>query len=83
MNDTPMKTIKVNKAASTPWEKLKETAEWATTTERRNIELDKETLFWIVAELTRWELIRGLDLDLADEELADEPQDLSNVEDTL
>ncbi|NBW23792.1 MAG: hypothetical protein EBR82_89185 [Caulobacteraceae bacterium] len=78
-----MKTIKINKAASTPWEKLKETAEWATTTERRNVELDKETLFWIVAELTRWELIRGLDLDLADEELADEPQDLSNVEDPL
>jgi hypothetical protein len=78
-----MKTLKVNKAASTPWEKLKETAEWATTTERRNVELDKETLFWIVAELTRWELIRGLDLDLADEELADEPQDLSNVEDML
>jgi len=82
MNETPMKTIRTEKAPTTPWEKLKDTAEWATTTERRNIELDKETLFWIVAELTRWELIRGLDLDLADEELADEPQIL-DVEDTL
>jgi hypothetical protein len=78
-----MKTIRTEKAPTTPWEKLKATAEWATTTERRNVELDKETLFWVVAELTRWELIRGLDLDLADEELADEPQDLSHVEDPL
>lgn len=77
-----MKTIKVNKAPNTPWEKLRETAEWANTTERRNVEIDKETFFWIVSELTRWELIRGLDLDLADEELSDEPQIL-NVEDTL
>jgi len=82
MNETPMKTIRTEKAPVTPWEKLKASAEWATTTERRNIELDKETLFWVISELTRWELIRGLDLDLADEELADEPQIL-NVEDTL
>jgi hypothetical protein len=82
MQETPMKTIRTEKAPVTPWEKLKASAEWATTTERRNIELDKETLFWIVAELTRWELIRGLDLDLADEELPNEPQVL-NVEDTL
>lgn len=63
------------------WEQLKLITEWAsTTTDRRNVEIPKEILFWAAAELTRWELVRGLDLDLADEELADEPQELNEEE---
>ena len=66
------------------WEQLKLITEWAsTTTDRRNVEVPKEILFWAAAELTRWELVRGLDLDLADEDFdADEPQAL-NEEDPL
>ena len=63
------------------WEQLKLITEWASTaTDRRNVEIPKEVLFWAVGELTRWELVRGLDLELADEELADEPQVLNEEE---
>ena len=62
------------------WETLRSLTEWANTTERRNVEISKELLFWAAAELTRWELVRGLDLDLADEEFDEEPQALNEEE---
>ena len=62
------------------WENLRSLTEWATTTERRNVEVSKELLFWIAGELTRWELVRGLDLDLADEEFDAEAQALNEEE---
>lgn len=67
-------TMKINKAPRSHWELLKATAEWAQTTERRNVEIQKETLFWAVEELSKWQLVKGQDLDLPDLFEAEEQQ---------
>jgi hypothetical protein len=63
----------------THWEKLQHLADWANTTERRNVEVSKETLFWALEQLSRWEMVRGLDLDIA-EDFDTEPQPLNEEE---
>ena len=73
-------TMKVNKAPSSHWELLRATAEWAQTTERRNVEINKETLFWALEELTKWQLVKGQDLDLPDLFEADEQQPINEEE---
>ena len=73
-------TMKVNKAPSSHWELLRATAEWAQTTERRNIEINKETLFWAIEELSKWQLVKGQDLDLPDLFEADEQQPINEEE---
>ena len=73
-------TMKINKAPSSHWELLRATAEWAQTTERRNIEINKETLFWAIEELSKWQLVKGQDLDLPDLFEADEQQPINEEE---
>lgn len=63
----------------THWERLQHIAEWANSTERRNIEMPKDTLFWALEQLSRWEMVRGLDLDIA-EDFDTEPQPLNEEE---
>lgn len=63
----------------THWERLQHIAEWANSTERRNIEMPKDTLFWALEQLSRWEMVRGLDLDIA-EDFDAEPQPLNEEE---
>lgn len=72
--------MKTNKAPSSHWELLRATAEWAQTTERRNIEINKETLFWALEELTKWQMVKGQDLDLPDIFEADEQQPINEEE---
>jgi hypothetical protein len=62
------------------WERIKSTALWAETTERRNIEINKADLFWIIEELSKWEMIKGRDLDLPDVFEAEEQQPITDEE---
>lgn len=51
--------------------RLQETAQWATTqTDRREVSILKEDLFWLVEELTKWQMVKDGDFDL-NEEIAD------------
>lgn len=48
--------------------RLQETAQWATTqTDRREVSILKEDLFWLVEELTKWQMVKDGDFDLNDE----------------
>lgn len=45
--------------------RLQETAQWATTqTDRREVSILKEDLFWLVEELTKWQMVKDADFDL-------------------
>lgn len=65
--------------AETPLQRLQNTAEWSTTSERREVEIRKEDLQWAVERLAYLQMILGRDLDL-DEPLPDIAADLSQEE---
>lgn len=70
--------MKLERQPKTPWERLKATALWAETSERRNVEITREMLFWAVAELAKWEMVKGTDLDLPDAFEATEQQPITD-----
>ena len=48
--------------------RLQETAQWATTqTDRREVSILREDLFWLVEELTKWQMVKDGDFDLNDD----------------
>jgi hypothetical protein len=50
------------------YQRLQETVNWASTqTDKREISINKEDLFWIAEELTKWQMVKDSDFDLADE----------------
>jgi len=53
---------------SNAYQRLQETVNWAITqTDKREIPILKEDLFWIAEELTKWQMVKDSDFDLADE----------------
>jgi len=70
--------MKIEHQPEHTWERLKSTALWAETTERRNIEINKADIFWIIEELSKWEMIKGRDLDLPDVFEAEEQQPITD-----
>ena len=49
-------------------QRLQETAQWATTqTDRREVSILKEDLFWLVEELTKWQMVKDGDFDLSED----------------
>jgi hypothetical protein len=70
--------MKLTRQPKTPWERLKATAEWASTSERREVEVTKEVLFWAVQELSKWEMVKGTDLDLPDNFEVSEQQPIND-----
>jgi len=54
--------------SETPYQRLQQTANWAATqTDRREVSINKDDLFWLLEELTKWEIVKGSDFDLSDE----------------
>ena len=50
------------------YQRLQETVNWASTqTDKREISILKEDLFWLAEELTKWQMVKDSDFDLADE----------------
>jgi hypothetical protein len=54
--------------SETPYQRLQQLANWAATqTDRREVAINKEDLFWLLEEITKWEIVKDGDFDLADE----------------
>jgi len=50
------------------YQRLQETVNWASTqTDKREIAILKEDLFWLAEEMTKWQMVKDSDFDLADE----------------
>jgi len=50
------------------YQRLQETVNWASTqTDKREIAILKEDLFWLAEELAKWQMVKDSDFDLADE----------------
>lgn len=59
-------------------QRLQETAAWAATqTDRREVAILREDLFWLIEELTKWQMVKDGDFDLAEDHIG-ESADMTN-----
>lgn len=51
---------------TTPWGRIVSLGNWSHTTENSRVSIRKEDLQWAIEELSKWQMVRDLDLDVSD-----------------